>query len=305
MKQWLKHILYIPKHQKPTDENILRLLMPSVVGIIICMVCLAGSSWAWFSASVQTRPQNIQAAEYELSVAVNGKSMHGSIELEEGKSYTITLTASGTAEKFGGYCKLEGAGKTFYTEQVLPGHTLTFTFSPDEAGTYTFTPVWGEYTGDGDIIGQQQTDTDGDTSSPPANAQNSAEYAEYVVQSGDNLWEIAQAHGTTVDELAVYNGISDPTSLQIGQTIKIPSEEYEIPSSPTVSDSKDEPAQQPTETENPAADSSVVSYSAEPSDEIGNAGPADEQSASAETSAPDSSDLDQTNESQLAETSDE
>ena len=59
MKRWLKRIFYTPRHSKPTDENILRLLMPSAVGIALCMVCLAGSTWAWFSASVQTVAQNL------------------------------------------------------------------------------------------------------------------------------------------------------------------------------------------------------------------------------------------------------
>ena len=41
MKQWLKSIFYTPKHTKPTDDNILRLLMPSIVGSLLCMVCLS------------------------------------------------------------------------------------------------------------------------------------------------------------------------------------------------------------------------------------------------------------------------
>lgn len=43
LKQWLKSIFYTPKHTKPTDDNILRLLMPSIVGSLLCMVCLAGT----------------------------------------------------------------------------------------------------------------------------------------------------------------------------------------------------------------------------------------------------------------------
>lgn len=74
MKEWLKRIFYTPRHSKPTDENILRLLMPSVVGIFICMVCLAGSTWAWFSATVQTVPQTIEAASFDISAAVTDAS---------------------------------------------------------------------------------------------------------------------------------------------------------------------------------------------------------------------------------------
>lgn len=48
------------------------------------------------------------------------------------------------------------------------------------------------------------------------------EYIVYTVKSGDTLSDIANAYDMTSKELADYNGISDPNSLQIGQKIKIP-----------------------------------------------------------------------------------
>ena len=245
MKQWLKRIFYIPKHSKPTDENILRLLMPSVVGIAICMVCLASSTWAWFSTSVQTMSQTITAANYDMSVTVNDELVSVPIELKEGENYKIKLTATGTADKFGGYCVITGGGKPLYTTQIFPGGTpLTFIFSPDATAKYTFTAVWGKYSGEADItdgytIGQAQPDTGTETSSLPTDTQNAAEH---VVQSGDTLWEIALAYDTTVEELAAYNDISNPASLQIGQTIKIQAEEKSAPSSTAPSALRNETA---------------------------------------------------------------
>ena len=46
---------------------------------------------------------------------------------------------------------------------------------------------------------------------------------EYVIQDGDSLSEIAEINGLTTDELAEYNEIDDPDSIQVGQTIIIPS----------------------------------------------------------------------------------
>ncbi len=230
MKKWLKHIVYIPKHQKPTDENILHLLLPSVLGVILCMVCLAGTSWAWFTSTVQTPPQTIESANFDISVTItdaNAQPVDLAQPLQTGKPYTVTLTATGTAPS-GGYCKIEGAGKTFYTEQVFPGQTRTFTFTPDTTAQYTFTSVWGEHLGkadiswDDDTTGQEQLEVGSETTSLPTNAQAAIEY---VVQFGDTLWEIAVEYHTTVEKLAVYNSISDPDSLQIGQTIKIPAED--------------------------------------------------------------------------------
>ncbi|MFQ5399454.1 MAG: LysM peptidoglycan-binding domain-containing protein [Anaerolineae bacterium] len=44
----------------------------------------------------------------------------------------------------------------------------------------------------------------------------------YVVRPGDNLFRIGLAYGFTVDEMASYNGITDPNSLEVGQVIRIP-----------------------------------------------------------------------------------
>lgn len=233
MKKWLKHILYIPKHQKPTDENILRLLLPSVLGVILCMVCLAGTSWAWFTSTVQTPPQTIESANFDISVTItdaNAQPVDLAQPLQTGKPYTVTLTATGTAPS-GGYCIIEGGSEKLYTEQVFLNQPQTFTFTPKNLAIYTFTAVWGEHSGEADIpwdddtTGQEQLEAGDETTSLPTDAQAAIEY---VVQFGDTLWEIAVEYHTTVEKLAVYNSISDPDSLQIGQTIKIPAEDASL-----------------------------------------------------------------------------
>ena len=45
----------------------------------------------------------------------------------------------------------------------------------------------------------------------------------YTVQSGDNLSDLAERFGTTVEELVAANGLTDPNALQPGQTLIIPS----------------------------------------------------------------------------------
>lgn len=158
MKYWIKAIFYDPKHEKPTDENIFRLLMPSFVGIIVCMVCLAGSTWAWFYASIQVQPQTIAAANFNIVASIKDANDNeipitskGSYALSQGSEYKVTLTAVGTADKFGGYCMVEGAGASHYTDTMLPDDTLSFTFIPQATSDYTFTAVWGKYSGTADI----------------------------------------------------------------------------------------------------------------------------------------------------------
>lgn len=47
---------------------------------------------------------------------------------------------------------------------------------------------------------------------------------QHVVQSGENLFRIALRYGLTYQELARYNGISDPNSIVAGQVIRIPAD---------------------------------------------------------------------------------
>jgi len=44
----------------------------------------------------------------------------------------------------------------------------------------------------------------------------------YVIQAGDNIWDIAQQFGLSVDELVNYNHIADPNLLKIGDRLVIP-----------------------------------------------------------------------------------
>ena len=242
MKQWLKNIFYTAKHSKPSDETILQMIAPSIMGIALCMVCLAGMSWAWFTSTVQTSPQTIEAANFNISVAVtdaDDQPVDPGQPLQAEKAYEVTLTATGTVPS-GGHCIVtnDTGAAPLYTATLLPGKTLTFTLIPDDAAVYTFTAVWGEYSDkpditDGCIIGQEQPDAGAEAFGTPA---DDTDTAEYVVQSGDTLWEMALAYDMTVAELAAYNDIDEPASLQVGQTIKIPTEENEpLPSSATPS----------------------------------------------------------------------
>ena len=44
----------------------------------------------------------------------------------------------------------------------------------------------------------------------------------YVVKAGDNLYRIAIAFGLTYQQLAQYNGITDPNDIYVGQVLRIP-----------------------------------------------------------------------------------
>ena len=65
--------------------------------------------------------------------------------------------------------------------------------------------------------------TPGATPTPaPSPTPEPSPFEEYTVQQGDSLSSIAQQFGTTADELARINSITDPNTLDVGQKLQVP-----------------------------------------------------------------------------------
>ena len=65
--------------------------------------------------------------------------------------------------------------------------------------------------------------TPGATSTPtPSPTPEPSPFQEYTVQQGDSLSSIATQFGTTADELARINSITDPNTLNVGQKLQVP-----------------------------------------------------------------------------------
>ena len=100
------------------------MLCPSLLGIMVCLICLAGMSWAWFTAGVQSQ-STITAGSYALNETVKVKTSgtsgnsadaantgtlkkesDGTYTLAANTQYVVTLNPS-AAPKNGGYCILK------------------------------------------------------------------------------------------------------------------------------------------------------------------------------------------------------
>ena len=145
------------------NNSIVKMLMPSLLGTIVCMICLMGTTWAWFADNVTTSIQSIKAADYSITVDMeDGEELEDGTysfsHMTEGKGYQITVTANGSAST--GYFRIFGPEgfSPKYSTQLAPGGVMTFTFYPSITGEYSFESVWGTYIGentiqDSDIIG--------------------------------------------------------------------------------------------------------------------------------------------------------
>lgn len=170
----------IGKHEKPTDENILQLITPSVLGIVLCMVCLAGMTWAWFTANSTAAVSKIEAADTSANATVMiespvtadtegseayvvSENADGTYSLKAGKLYTVVLDMQGSVLN-GEYCIICGEGESYYTPILMPNDEFIFYICPNTDSIYSITTSWGELPSsankgnilsDGDLIGNE------------------------------------------------------------------------------------------------------------------------------------------------------
>lgn len=104
----------------------------------------------------------------------------------------------------------------------------------------------------------------------------------YTVKKGDTLFSIARTHGTTVAELTRLNGLTG-TSIEIGQTLRLPGEAA-APAVPAPSS----PAAKPAAPKPPAAKPPAAAAPATPAPLPGNVPPGTAQIAGVTVSAPTS-----------------
>ena len=148
-------------NEKLSDKAFARLVLTSILGILVCIICLCSTTYAWFTGSVQVDSNTLKAADAcLLSVSVYKDGAEGSLatvdtvnaatlECEEG-TYTVTLTLP--KESASGYLVLTVDGQEYYSDYLQRNdntdQTLTFTLNVKAAKTVTFTARWGIYSGD-------------------------------------------------------------------------------------------------------------------------------------------------------------
>lgn len=178
-KRRMLHITRNPK-EKLTDESFFRLIFSAVMGIMLCCICLASLTWAWFSTSIQSSSNKIESAKFYVTAVVSSSGQtvaNTPIEndiytlkypLEANKSYTVKLTAHGSASNFGGYCEItlcgaDGSNKIIrHTVQLYPIQEsataaksttategkiseITFTVNTSDLRKMLIRPTWGNY----------------------------------------------------------------------------------------------------------------------------------------------------------------
>lgn len=168
-----KSIYHWRKQEKATDANIMQLLMPSVLGIIICLVCLAGMTWAWFTDTGEVSAAPLRSAQHKVQVEIEDANRtqkqsggDGTYTLTENTPYKVTLTVVESTLN-GGFSAVRVDGVTYCTERMQKGDSITFTVC-SENDRITIDSGWQDFSSgsesekilrDGTHIGKDTTST--------------------------------------------------------------------------------------------------------------------------------------------------
>ena len=156
-----KETFYTGKREHPQEEkpaSLTALLMPSLLGVAICLVCLCSLTWAWFTATQNSGVQPIQSATATVTASLNDTAL-GELPIEEGMTGTGTLTLHMEGDAQYAYVVIKVGDKEYHTDYLTAdGYTITV----NESGA-TLTLCWGKQdslpgtaVGDGGSVGTAQ-----------------------------------------------------------------------------------------------------------------------------------------------------
>ncbi len=148
------------KKQKKSEkeDNVFLVFAPSFLGIMLCVVCLIGGTFAWFTSTQTVPTQVIQSANYSVECFVTKIvaeetenpplecDTEGVYTLAPG-NYTVEINATGTATT--GYCivkigDIDKHTENFPTEDNPDKTSITFTLEiTEEDTTLEIIPQWG------------------------------------------------------------------------------------------------------------------------------------------------------------------
>lgn len=94
IEQQNKRVSPSPQKGAITERGLFRLMLPSLLGILLCSTCLAGLTWACFSDSVTSSANTITAATFTVEVTIT--------EITGGSSPTTTAEAGSTGTSTNG-----------------------------------------------------------------------------------------------------------------------------------------------------------------------------------------------------------
>ncbi len=146
------------KHYKKKEpsEKLSSILAPSLICVFVCIICLCGMSWAWFTTTQSSPAEKVVSASFSVDVkakvsdnefagtlGADGKYHLGNLSVDTEYQITVSENKDSTAKK--GYCIVRIGSTTLYTKVISKDSPIVFKYIPKTTDELTIEPVWGDY----------------------------------------------------------------------------------------------------------------------------------------------------------------
>jgi LysM repeat protein len=153
MKKWLDQFFYTPKYGKVTEKVFLTRMTASISMIVLCMAAMAFTAYAYFSHSVASGTNTLQAAHFDVDITitqngapvtvVRGGADSYSVALKKDLTYAVTVQSTPGSTVGTGFVLITAGQQRYFTQQVEKGTTLHFSLVPTSDMSVTLLPHWG------------------------------------------------------------------------------------------------------------------------------------------------------------------
>ena len=188
-KYWKEKNRYIAEKEKSADAGIKRMMLTSVLGMLICVVCLAGTTWAWFTANSgiddTKKPLSVETAQVKVDVSIDNqdkRTVSGgnsqTITIAKNEKLSVTLTGDGTSTKR--YCYVTVDGDRYYVD-LSSSNSITFTVC-SSSDSMTIKASWSAPDSGSSLISSGATIGKGEV--PKDDSENNGNGGEDAVNNG-------------------------------------------------------------------------------------------------------------------------
>lgn len=157
MIKWLKSRFSVPEDGTVSEKVFLSRITLNITVIIICMIAMALTAFAYFSVDISSQNNKIQAAHFDVEISVCSEIGDFTVSepidrqntdvyvvnLKANTVYAVEVTAIGNAST--GFVVVSAGGYQYHTEQLLLDDKMSIVFyvRPTQDMTVTLMPHWG------------------------------------------------------------------------------------------------------------------------------------------------------------------
>lgn len=129
MRKLYEKFFYIPKHGKVRDNVMLVRSAFTLAIMVVCLIAMSVTAYAYFSANVTSGSNMIKAANFDVNISVTDSNTKANVDIPTTVSgretvldfktpgtYTVTLAKAGSADT--GFCIITANGIEYITQQI-------------------------------------------------------------------------------------------------------------------------------------------------------------------------------------------